>query len=373
MATVTILHSADIHLGRQAGFGDKTAAHHRYIAAALNRLSELAAKADLWLLVGDSFDSKQPSPHQIGQLISAIAAAIEKNPSLHVILIPGNHDPVPVYERRAFSSLPPGRVHIALEPELIEIEDLGLAVLAVPWLGPGGFTWQRWPSDLPCIAAIHACFPPPQQSSADNFVVPPDEMARWPVRYIALGHYHNHSSHSLGDIPAVQAGAPEIMDIGQTTRGGAVTVEIDAASDGPATWSVVDIGQLECLGRIDVDASQLGDAPEAELRSMVSSRAGANRILRVVVSGLRANPRPLDIDGLLAELAPEFFYLDIVDATRAPVESIEVSPAEEGTVIASFVEVARRLIEQAEAAGDEERASILREALALGYDLLRGA
>lgn len=365
-----IVHTADVHLGRMAGLGPCTARHHERVAQAFERVASLAAEgADLLLIVGDLIDCEAGYGAFADRAVAILQQALAASPSLRVVIISGNHDPPSLYERPEWQPLGE-RVIIVTEPCVLAPERLGvdMHLVALPWMAAERLTWNDWPSG-PVVVAAHACFPPPPQPRPEDCLLSRDEVARWPVAYVALGHYHTASEDRIANVPVVMSGAPEIMDLGHTGRGGAFIVTVE--EDGRATYRWEETGELIGLGVQDLDWQELPRPRLEALRGWLEERADPAALLRVRLRGVAERPLHDSLDALRQDIADLFFFLDIVDETRP---AIDLERAEEVGIglVRRVLELAREKVRQAEAEGDAERAELIRLAAAMVYSQLAG-
>ncbi|MCX7599473.1 MAG: metallophosphoesterase [Armatimonadetes bacterium] len=394
---ITLIHSADFHLGRghsnrfpaRAGLRDKTAEHHRLLLEAFQRVAELAREqADVWLIVGDLLDAAPIDAHVTGGLaervVGQVLAALDASPRLHVVLIAGNHDQAVEYDSGLWRRLAAHeRVRVVREPKIVTLDGPGINIVALPWTAARPVQWRDWPASGPTIAAAHCCFPEPLTGPQD-FVLTAEEVQTWPVNYVALGHYHSGPSHSLGDKQVVYAGAPEIIDVGERGKGRVARVLL--GRDGSVTWEPVPLGQLTGLGSQEWQWQDLPEPRMDSLRRRLTQLAAEspNAWLRVRLKGRRSSGRPLDLEEIQAELRQHFFLLDLIDETDPPVDVSELRAGEGETVLRHFLEIGREELAAAEAelerartAGDSKaeaeaqtQVEVLREALLLGYSIL---
>jgi predicted phosphodiesterase len=393
---LTIIHTADLHLGwrppdRRETLGGRTGRHHQLLFDAFERVLAAveAEAADLLLICGDTLDGQPVRADIAGALIERAAglllAALDHSPRLRLILIAGNHDRPPVYDRPGWRALAGHeRARIVVEPTVVELDEPGLSVVALPWGEPGPVTWSRWPTGGPVIAAAHACYPTPLMGPDSDFTLTAEEAATWPVAYIALGHYHQGPTYRVGDTPVVYAGSPEVVALSHPWRGRAVRVTVPP--EGPAAWQPLATGALNCLGSLTWDWGSLPAPREDGLRGRLRELASETAMLRVTLTGPRDGPAPLDLDALLADLAPSFFYLDLQDRTSEPVTVEALAAGEAEPVLARFLGIGRRELAEAEAAAEaaraagdadgtrqaDEQAAILRDALLTGFAALAG-
>ena len=114
---ITILHSADLHLGKPFGrFPEEVRARLRLAREGiLPRLAAVARAggAGHVLLAGDTFDAETPSPRVIRQALNAIRAAAD----ITFVLLPGNHDSLAASELWAVLARDcPANLRLALTP-----------------------------------------------------------------------------------------------------------------------------------------------------------------------------------------------------------------------------------------------------------------
>ncbi len=384
LRSVRILHTSDIHLGRMAGLGQATAAHHRLIEQSFERVCRAASEqADVLLIVGDLLDKEAVFGTFVEKAVSILSAALGASPSLRVVIVAGNHDPAFLYQRPEWRLLAE-RIYVATEPGLIELEDLDLGIVALPWQAAKALTWRQWPSGMRLVAAAHTCFPPHPMESPQNCVLIPEEAASWPVSYVALGHYHDTKIHAVGNTRLVYSGAPEIMDLGHVGKGQALWVTV--REDGSVDFEPFATGELTGLGSQAWQWTELAEPRVQSLEARLAEMADAQALLRVRVQGPRERPAALDLAGILGKMADRFFCLDLRDETT-PVPDVEAAAqAGDFTVLGRFVRLAHEALAEAEkrattadqdtqalsGTGAAEEAAILREALLLGCYLLGG-
>ena len=229
---LTILHTADLHLGYISGQLDAETARRlaRARLGAVDTILGLAQQYDVRAVVcaGDIFDTEQPEQ----DWWRGLAAAFTRNPGWHcpVILLPGNHDPLireSVYERgHAFRRALPPWVHV------VDRDDFELE------LGPGAVLYAK-----PCRSRAGADDPTlglPDRIAGDERIRIgvvhgsvfdlPDSQTHFPIArdatrlrsldYLAIGDWHGFRVISENAIaPIVYPGAPEPMNFGEHGAG----------------------------------------------------------------------------------------------------------------------------------------------------------
>lgn len=219
---LTILHTADLHLGHTSRQLDAETARKlaRSRLGAVDTILGLAQQYDVRAVVcaGDIFDTAQPDPDWWHGLATAFNRRTGWN--CPVILLPGNHDPLTresVYQRgHAFRRELPPWVHV-VDRDDFELELGPDAVLYAkpcrstagaddPALGLPG----RAPGDERIrIGAVHgSTFDLP--GSQTNFPIARDAAGQRGLDYLAIGDFHGFRVIPENAIaPIVYPGAPE--------------------------------------------------------------------------------------------------------------------------------------------------------------------
>jgi exonuclease SbcD len=87
---MTIIHTADWHIGQVFYEYDRKAEHLRFLQWLGKTVGEL--KADVLLIAGDVFDSPNPSAESQQMYYSFLRGITRENPELQIIVTAGNHD-----------------------------------------------------------------------------------------------------------------------------------------------------------------------------------------------------------------------------------------------------------------------------------------
>ena len=85
-----ILHTADWHLGQSFHGFDRDREHRIFLDWLVGMVRE--RRADALIITGDVFDSVNPSAGAQRRFFDFLARAHAEAPSLHIIVIAGNHD-----------------------------------------------------------------------------------------------------------------------------------------------------------------------------------------------------------------------------------------------------------------------------------------
>ncbi|MBI2087142.1 MAG: metallophosphoesterase [Deltaproteobacteria bacterium] len=208
---VVVVHSSDLHLGTDSSFGssrciDTLSVLHQVLGAAT------AARADLLVLAGDTFDNNRQPP----ELLDRAARTLGEFNS-PIVILPGNHDPLTpdsVYRRPELAAVP-------------NVCVLGLTVEeAVVFPGLDLEVWGKAHVDYSDMSPLSK--PPPRSrrwrlaAAHGHYVEKPDEPGRllgsWLIRrqdlvatgadYVALGHWNLAARVGDGQINAYYSGSP---------------------------------------------------------------------------------------------------------------------------------------------------------------------
>jgi DNA repair protein SbcD/Mre11 len=137
-----LLHAADLHLGKTLHERDLSPDQEAMLDRLLGYLAEYRPAA--LLLAGDLYDRSIPPPEAVRLFDSFLSRAVEADPLLAVVAIPGNHDSA---ARLSFGTqiMRRGGLHIrtapglCAEPIMVERDGESAAIWALPFLGAGAF------------------------------------------------------------------------------------------------------------------------------------------------------------------------------------------------------------------------------------------
>lgn len=235
-----LLHTADWQIGRAfASFDPDDAvplAEARF--AAVERLAALAAEhaVDAVLVAGDVFDAQTVSARSIRRLFNALAGFAGP-----WVMIPGNHDAAladSVWTHAQRLGAVPAHVQLLLQPGVLELPALRLAVLAAPltqrhthgdttaafdgWATPEG--WLR-------VGLAHGAVQGvlPDDIDAPNPIAP-TRAANARLDYLALGDWHG--TRRIDD-RTWYAGTPEPDRFRANDSGQALLVDLDGPGAAP--------------------------------------------------------------------------------------------------------------------------------------------
>ncbi len=221
--TLRLIHTSDTHLG-----GDwHVQLAEDALAAVVDSVPRLGG--DALLIVGDVFDHARVPDRVLEFFLEQMGRL-----RVPVIVLPGNHDlydDQSLYRRQPFHRQP-ANLHIFTQPlgEVISFPELTLDL----W---GRAMTQHTPEFRPLdgmprgqggrwlVAMAHAHFHFDDDRDRRSSPIFPQDVARAPCDYLALGHWDRHTDVSQGQVKAIYSGAPvESAGTGQVT-----VVDLDPA------------------------------------------------------------------------------------------------------------------------------------------------
>ncbi len=380
-----ILHTADVHLGaRHTDLGEQAVALRERCFAAFRASIDLtiAEKADLFLVAGDLFDSNVQPRRSVERVAVELHRLVEAR--IRVVIIPGTHD---LYDRssiyRAYDleamagSTPADDWLTVLTPTR---PDVVLPALDAVVYGRV-FDTKRAPesplakldaaSDARAkwrIGMVHGALAIPGVVDRDEVIVTAEEIAATGLDYLALGHWHSAQQGKAGSTTYAYSGAPEPVAIDQDRAGKVLLVTLDERA-GARTVTVEErqVGRIR-FDRVRLDAAALGSQPA--LVDGLRSMADPDLVLDVTLTGVRPDELDLSLDEVEAELRDDFFGLRIRDRSLPPLTEGALPPTD--TIAGAFLRDMEARIAELEAAGQDDDAAELRDALRVGRLLLAG-
>ncbi len=380
-----LLHTADVHLGaRHADLGEQAAAQRERQFAAFRATIDLALaeRVDAVLIAGDLFDSNT----QPRRSVERVAAELRRlaDAAIRTVVIPGTHDVYDgasvyrAYDLVALAGLPadtdrlvvltPDRPDVVLGPLDLAVHGRVFATKRAPRsplagldvTGDDRVSWH--------VGMVHGSLLIPGRTEHDEVVFTSEEIAATHLDYLALGHWHSSQRGQAGATLWAYSGAPEPVAVDQDRAGNVLLVTLEER-DGGRHVDVEErrVGRTR-FDRLDVDAAAVGSQPA--LVERIASLADPDLVLDVRLIGVRPDDLDLVPAEMERELAERFFRLRVRDASAAALPEGPLPPPD--TIVGALVRDLSHEIAEAEAAGDDERARELREALRVARLLLDG-
>jgi DNA repair exonuclease SbcCD nuclease subunit len=321
-----LLHTADWQIGRTFGGGvgrfdpDDAAALAEARIATVERLARRAAErgADAVLVAGDVFDAQAISPRTIRRLFNALAPY----PGPWV-MIPGNHDAALAEgvwaEARRLAVLPPN-LHLLLQPGVLELPALQLAVLGAPLTqrhthddSTAWFDHAETPAGWRRVGLAHGAVQGLLAEDIDAAnPIAPDRAARARLDYLALGDWHGCKRI---DDRTWYAGTPEPDRFKANDPGQLLWVALGAPGEAPQVqpepiarhrWRRLAL-RLDVASDVDAAVAQLDAAAADEVLSLALAGTvdlAAHQRLESALQAAEARLRALEVDRAGLRLAP---------------------------------------------------------------------
>jgi len=369
MTGLKLLHTADVHLGREfRGLGIFGEQMRHATRDAYERLLQLAKSenVDLVLVAGDLFDSNEVSK-------GLVQFAIERAASIAPIpccILPGTHD---CFDRRSVYRNPefvhpPDNVKLLVDTEQphLDFPELDLVVYGKPNLSNRGTIspladLQKLGERRFHVAMVHGSIA--GIGAEDDFPMTREQIAQSEMTYVALGHWHSWRDWSSNGVPAIYPGSPESLSFDQDDAGHVALVELQ---DGVASVSKTRVGRYRWLEE-RVDAATVRSVED--LVERCRGKCDQNALLRIKVTGLAAAGLVLDPDDAARRLADDFLYVELLDQSQLWVDNLPFDKYPETTVIGQFLRLMERRLQSCET--DDDR-RIVEQATQVGLALLEG-
>lgn len=360
--TIRCLHTADLHLDAHfPTWGEKEALRRSDLLKTFERIVNLAIKNDvqLFLVSGDLFDSPHPDPATVARVQTELQRLIERG--IIPVLLPGTHDPFApknsIYRRETFPGILLNEAQLS-EPRHLLIKGVNCYLYGFAY--QSGKAEELLPSmqrrELPGfhIGLLHGS----RRGSPEWNYRPKDlpfdlaGLAALRLDYVALGHYHTYEAlqDESGRIIAAYPGSPEGKRFGENGPRYCALVTLSA---GGARIEALEVnGRTLAEQEIDLSGIVTMEGAIAEIRR----NANPDLILRLRLTG--TVEIPLMLPALLAACRDDFFWLELLDATRLYDSAYARRIEHEETVRGLFVRRMRCLIEES----PPERRAIVEEA-----------
>ena len=367
---IRLLHTADVHLGRQfPSLRNKAGEYRNQLLRTFEKVVDLAVTEDvsLLLIAGDLFDTNRVHGLTIGKVLTAFRKL--ETSGIRVCIIPGTHDAYS--EDSLYRSLRFPQNVTVFTPEQSQqtYEDLDLTVYGMV---PESKSWGKSPlqglsltqkSEFH-IGMVHCSIKHSGIIETDGMILDREEITSSGLDYLALGHWHSFQEFSQGNTKACYSGSPEPMDMDQKGAGNVVLVTLKER--GRVEIQPIRVGTRKCES-ITIDVTPLESIDS--IAKTIESKADPNLILEVTLTGLSAMDYDLSCHEIENMLAGEFFHLRVVDRSHPKLEEVKSQNYPEKTVVGRFLRI---MDERIGAASTQEDKSLYEEALKLGFTLLQG-
>jgi len=371
---IKLMHLADLHQGWEPKYlpEDKKKLRRKERDQLLQKAVDYALAPGNgiqgMLIVGDLFESYKPEDALVRETMRQLSRLTAQGQL--VVTVPGNHDEITYRESvyRTQGDAWPGLLvtnplpgHCLSQPLL----DTTVHIYSLAYTG--GLTKTADLETFPRLAeqgwhigAYHGSLD--WEGLGDRSLpLTSARLAGAGYHYIALGHYHQFSSHNVGAGLAVYPGAVEFKSFSDPGAGHFTVACWDGCR---VTLEKPTVG-LRPWQSITLDISLLEDYQV--LKDQCLSYADPEKILRLTLVG---TPRfHIPEEQLLEELADAFFHLELSNTAQYFSASFLDAVAGEPTIRGLF---ARRIQEKLAAARDERQRQVLEQALLQGLAALEG-
>jgi len=367
---VRLLHTADIHLGRQfPSLRNKASEYRNQLLRTFEKIVDLAGteKVSLLLVAGDLLDSNRVYGLTIGKVLSAFRKL--ETSGIRVCIIPGTHDAYS--EDSLYRSLRFPQNVTVFTPEHSQqtYEDLDVTIHGMV---PESKSWGKSPlqgllltqKSKFHIGMAHCSVKRAGIIERDAMILDKDEIASSGLDYLALGHWHSFQDFSQGSTVACYCGSPEPIDMDQKGAGNVVMVTLQEKNK--VEFQPIRVGTKKCES-ITIDVSPLESIDS--IAEMIEVRSDPNLILEVTLTGLSGMDYHLSCQEIENLLGGHFFSLRVVDRSHPKLEMVKSQNYPDRTVIGRFL---RTMEEKIAAASTHEDKSLYEEALKTGFALLQG-
>lgn len=366
---IKILHTADIHLGRQFfSLRDKAGDYRAQLIRTFEKIMDLAVKEEvsLVLIAGDLFDNNRIYGSTIGRVMSAFQK-LEKS-GVRVCILPGIRDALDQDSVYVSLQLPPNVTLLTEKHDRQTFTDLDLTVYGwIPGANNAGDNPLRgFSPDKKThfhIGMAHCPFRREGESGDEDVTISAEEIAGSGLGYLALGYQHSFEEVSAGNTVACYCGPPEPLDPDRKGAGNVVMVTLQEGETARITPVKVGSKRIE---RMTLDITSL-DSME-DILKRISDQADSGLVLKVMLTGLRSLDMALDCRKIESDLNGRFFKLMVTDASHPNIADIRSYEFPEKSVAGRFLKI---IEEKIDTAYSEEEKTILEDALVLGFSLLK--
>lgn len=353
MGRISILHTADLHLG--SSFREVPPhigrQRRRDLMQTLADMADLCRQnqTDLFLISGDLWDE-----HYITRpLVDFIADQFRRIPATRVVIAPGQAD----YNHKDsfYREYPwPENVYIFSKPELssIWLPQLNTRVYGVAWADKNiNLDWEQVAGDRDtgCQVIIIA-YGKPESLNIPKAIMDMDNLA-----YVALGGSHRHTAWAA---KVLDPGCPEPLGFSSPGSCGVLQGNVGAAS-GSLEFLALARRQFHTLSAAIDKCSSL-DEVAAEIKEAINPLEPEKNLFKVHLAGSRPQGN-WSLETIRSSLE-EVFYLSIVDKTETSFDINSLAAEHSRGVVGRYISAVKGI--------DSVNEEIRKKALACGLDAL---
>lgn len=320
MNNVSIIHTADLHIGAQCSYLlNDAAVRRREILKTFENIIELAQEnnTQLILIAGDLFDSNKVEDF----LINGVFAALNSLENTKVVIALGNHDPYTADSPFLSHKLNDNIYILGKEDTVLTFDSLKCRVYGASFDGvynEGSHRFSLTPpnDDYINLMVIHG------EARADmggNYrPITPEFVKYSGMDYIALGHVHTKSEvQYMGTTAIAYCGCPEGQGFDESGEKG---IYMGKVSKENADLKFIPTAKRThyCLNVDVTDVTNIRDKIKEEIEK--SSKSFKDNYYKIVLTGKREEKRKIDIPSLIADLSMEVSFIKIKDKTEIDID-----------------------------------------------------
>jgi len=367
-----LLHISDLHLGWKPRFlGSLSAEREAERSSVLRQAVDIALHPrhaiDMVIIAGDLFDNHRPEAAVVEHVLRELNKLDKAG--VRVITVPGNHDEITYHDSvyRTYAERWPGllvREHAPSYIGNLQIREEEVHLYSLAYTG-GLTRCDKALADLPrreCdgihMGIFHGSLD--WNSGERNLPLSSKELARANYHYTALGHFHRHSEHRLGQGVAAYCGATAARGFDDLGTGNVLCVQID--NNGVSTTHI----PIKLRPQYPLDINLEDIENEQELYRVVSDKSNTAAIVRLQLIG--STCFPLNEESLSARFSELFYYVEVLDKTDTIAPHVIDELKREVSIRGAFV---RRMLEHIHTAASAEDRSLYLKALNIGLRAYR--
>lgn len=358
-----ILHTADLHIGAELSYLDRTSDARQYeVLDVFRNITQLCTSqsVDICIIAGDLFDSNKAGKPFAKAVFDYIAAAKDTL----FFCVAGNHDPLDASSPYVTEKLPENLKVFGTEYEQVVIEKLGARICgksfahssmefsSLPYLADDG---------LVNILISHSDV---GISSGNYNPLPYDIIETCGADYVALGHIHKRTNiEKLGSSFVAYSGCPEGQGFDEEGLKGVYIGELEK---GVCKMEFHPTSKrMHIVKKVDLsEAQSTDDAENIILEALKSDGVGevSQNLYKLVLSGVNEDPSRIDMPLLKSRLAGKLYFVKIRNEVKQKLDLESLS--KEVSLRGIFV---CKMLDKISAAGENDKKP-LAEALYLGLE-----
>jgi DNA repair exonuclease SbcCD nuclease subunit len=367
---IRLLHTADVHLGKQFPLLVNKATEYRsQLIDTFEKIVTLAVieKVSILLIAGDLFDSKFIFGLTIGKVIAAFKK-LEAS-GIRICIIPGSHDVYAEDSLYRFLTFPQNVTVFTPVCRQKEYADLDLTVYGL--VQDSNMSTENTLKSLSLskssryhIGLAHGNLKESGITENNILVLGKDEISASGLNYLALGHQHEFQDIHTSRTIACYSGSPEPIEVDRKGSGRVVLISIKGENQVEIQPVYIASKRYESM---TVDISPFSSATTIE--KMIAARADLNLILEVHLAGLQSLKYEMNCQKFENLLKARFFHLRVIDESHPNLDEIDFTNYPEKTVAGRYI---RNMQEKISSAQNIQEKALYEESFRLGFNLLKG-